>query len=244
MRLLKAFGGAGALVVAAIVGGTLISSVLAAPATTGTDPTTLADDSDGPDGAYCQTYLDALASELGISTDELAAARQAAAATTVDAAVAAGDLTDAQATALKERIAANAGEACPFLGGRLHLGGRGGPGRPGMLPLGDLLGVAADTLGVEQADLVERLRAGETLADIATAEGVDIAAVTGAVTDALDAALADAVAAGDLTQARADDIAAHVGQELADGTWPDHPGRGHGWHGRDDAPDAEATPAT
>ena len=240
MTLLKAFGGAGALVVAAIVGGTLISSVLAAPAPTGIDPAALGH----ADGAYCQTYLDALAGELGISTDELTTAGQAAASTTIDAAVTAGDLTDAQATALKERIAENAAGPCAAFGGRLHFGGPGGPGGRATLPLGDLLGAAADTLGIAQADLVDRLRAGETLADIATAEGVAIATVTGAVTDTLDAALADAVAAGYLTQARADEIAARVAQELADGTWPDHPGRGHGWHGRDDAPDAEATPAT
>jgi hypothetical protein len=240
MKLLKAFGGAGALVVAAIVGGTLISSVLAAPAATSTDAPALAD----ADGTYCQAYRDALAAELGISVDELTAAGTAAATTTIDAAVAAGDLTEERATALKERIAAHAGEWCALLGGRLHPGGPGGPGVRGMLPLGDLLGVAADTLGLEQGDLVDRLRAGETLADIATAEGVDIATVTGAVTDALDTALADAVAAGDLAQARADEIAAHVAAELADGTWPDHPGRGHGWHGRGDAPDAEATPAS
>ncbi len=240
MRLLKAFAGAGTLVVAAIVGGTLISSVLAAPAPTGTDSTTAAD---AADGAYCQTYLDALASELGISTDELTAAGQAAAATTVDAAVTAGDLTDAQATALKERIASNAGKGCAFLGRGLHFGDHGGRGGQGMPPFGNLLGVAADTLGVPQADLVDRLRAGETLADVATAEGVDIATVTGAVTDALNAALADAVAAGDLTQARADKIAAHVAQEVADGTWPDHPGRGHRGHGREDAAGAEASPA-
>lgn len=243
MKLLKAFGGAGALAVAAIVGGTLISSVLAAPATTGTDPTAIADDAAG---TYCQMYLEALAGELGISTDELTAAGQAAAATAIDAAVAAGDLTEERATALKERIAANAGEGCALLGGRLHPGGPGGPGWPGrpggprMLPLGGLVDAAAASLGIEPADLVDRLRAGETLADIAAAEDVDIAMVTAAVSDALDTTLADAVAAGKLTQARADDIADHIAAELADGSWLDHPWRGHG---PDDAPDAEASPA-
>ncbi|MEO8245654.1 MAG: hypothetical protein ABI622_00910 [Chloroflexota bacterium] len=243
MRLLRAFGGAGALVVAAIVGGTLISGVLAAPATPATDATAVADDAEG---TYCQAYLDALANELGISSDELTTAGRAAAATTIDAAVAAGDLTEERATALKERLAASAGEGCGLLGGWHHpgrRGGPGGPGGPGMLPFGDLLGTAADSLGIDQAALVERFRAGETLADIASAEGVDVATVTAAVSDALDSALADAVAAGDLTQARADEIAAHIATELADGTWPDRPGRGHGPHAADDAPDAEASPA-
>jgi hypothetical protein len=242
MRLLKAFGGAGALVVAAIVGGTLISSVLAAPAATGTHTTTPADDADG---TYCQAYLDALAGELGITTDELTAAGAAAASTTIDAAVAAGDLTEERGTAIKERIAASEGDGCGLFGGRLHFGGPHGrgPGGPGMMRFGDLLGVAAGTLGIDQADLIDRLRAGESLAEIATAEGVDPATVSGAVTDALDTALADAVAAGDLTQARADEIAAHVAAELADGTWPGHPGRDHGWRGAGDAPDDEASPA-
>ena len=226
MRLLKAFGGAGALVVAAIVGGTLISSVLAAPATTGTDSTTLADDADGrrllpglPGRARQRAgHLDRRAHRRRASSSRHDHRRRGDRRRPDRCA---GDRAQgAHRGQCRRRLRAPRWAPCTSAAAV-------DPADPGRLPLGDLLGVAADTLGVEQSDLVDRLRAGETLADIATAEGVDIATVTGAVTDALDAALADAVAAGDLTQARADEIAAHVAQELADGSWPDHPGRGH-----------------
>ncbi|HET7686775.1 MAG TPA: hypothetical protein VFM19_10240 [Candidatus Limnocylindria bacterium] len=235
MRTLKALGGAGALLVAAIVGGTLISSVLAAPSGTSTDTTALAHDGDGTRGAYCQAYVDALASELGITTDELATAARAAAAATIDAAVAAGDLTEERAAALKERLAEAEGNGCAMIGGRFGFGGHGG--LRGHLPLGDLLGAAATSLGIEEADLAQRLRDGATLAEIAEAQGVDVATVTTAITDALGTALDEAVAAGDLTQERADEIAERVADALADGTWPERPGRGHHapW-GTEDAP--------
>lgn len=231
MRRLQALGGAGALVVAAIVGGTLMSSVLAAPSGTATDSTTLAHDADGTRGEYCRAYVDALASELEITTDELASAARDAAESTIDAAVAAGDLTEERATALKERLAGAEGNGCALIGGRFHFGIGGRPdGLRGHLPLGDLLGAAATSLGIDSADLAQRLRDGETLAEIAEAEGVDVATVTTAITDALATALDEAVAAGDLTRERADQIAQRVADALADGTWPERGRRGH--HGR------------
>lgn len=219
MQPLKTLGAAGALVAAAIIGGTLISSTLAAPPETGGD--------DGlPGGQYCDAYRDNLAAELGIETDALDAARRAAAEATIDAAVAAGDLSEERAAALKERLAD--GDGCAWLAHRP----RHGPGHP---HLADLLGAAAQSLGLDEADLIDRLRSGDTLADVAEAEGVDLAAVTGAVSDALDAALDEAVADGDLTQERADAIAKRVADALADGEWPGRVGLGR-WHDREDAP--------
>lgn len=226
MNPLYALGGAGALVVAALVGGTLMRSALAAPPT-----------SEGSDaGAYCDTFTRALADELGVSTDALAAARRAAAATTIDVAVTAGDLTAERGAALKERLADADGAGCglPWR----HAGG--GPGRP-HLPLGDLLGAAAGSLGIDEADLADRLRTGETLAEIAEAEGVDVATVTTAITEALGDALDEGVADGDLSQERADEIADQVADRLADGEWPGPFGPGR-WSDR--GPGAGDEPAT
>lgn len=241
MRTFKALGGAGALLVAAIVGGTLMSSVLAAPSGTATDThTPLAEDPDGTRGEYCRAYFDALASELGITTDELRSAARAAAESTIDAAVVAGDLTEKRAAALKERLAEAEGKGCAFLGRHLRVGGPAG--LRGQLPLGNLLDAAASSLGIGEVDLARRLHAGETLAEIAAAEGVDLATVTTAITDALDEALDAAVAAGDLTQERADAIAQRVADAIADGTWPERPGHGHrGPWGGGSAEDAPAS---
>jgi hypothetical protein len=113
----------------------------------------------------------------------------------IDAAVAAGRLTQEQATRMKERL--RAAEVVPFLGraGGPHLG-RGG-GEVG-------LDAAAEYLGLTQAELRERLRAGSTLAEVAratgkTADGL-VAALVADARERLEAAVAD----GRLTAAQRD----------------------------------------
>jgi hypothetical protein len=49
------------------------------------------------------------------------------------------------------------------------------------------------------------------------------------VTAALDKALAAAVTAGDLTQARADEVRTQIVGEITDGAWPDHHGGRGPW---------------
>ena len=82
-----------------------------------------------------------------------------------------------------------------------------GPGGPG-LHSQVALDAAAKALGMTSTDLQAQLWGGKTLADIATAQGVDIADVQAAVQAAevtqTKTAIADAVTAGTLTQAKAD----------------------------------------
>ena len=107
MRLTKSLGLAGALILSAIVGGTLIGSALA----TDEGGTTTGETSE-----YCDVFMDTLASELGTDRDGLVAAGRTAALAAVDAAVAAGDLTEEQAAAARERIEAYDGTGCGFFG--------------------------------------------------------------------------------------------------------------------------------
>jgi hypothetical protein len=85
---LKLLGGAAALITAALLGGTLIGSVLAAtPGDSGSSaPVVAFGDEETDAAAYCQTFLDTFASELGVETDELAPAAKAAAIAAVNAA--------------------------------------------------------------------------------------------------------------------------------------------------------------
>jgi hypothetical protein len=80
-------------------------------------------------------------------------------------------------------------------------GGRGICGQAG-------LDVAAQALGMTADELTAQFRAGESLADVADAEGVDVQTVLDAVTDACTQAMRDnieqAVTDGDLTRAHAD----------------------------------------
>jgi hypothetical protein len=223
MRLTKALGAAGALIIAALVGGTLIGSALATDETDGTDSTSTGT-------AYCETFRDALASELGVTADELVAAGQAAANATIDAAVAAGDLDEERAEALRERIAEADGSECIGFG---HAFGRGfehGAVR-GFLG-GDVFEAAADALGLESADLIGELRDAGSLEALAEAQGVSYDEVKASILAAVQADLDAAVTEG-LDQDRADEVIERLTTWLDEGGQVgDGPGLGLGWHHR------------
>ena len=227
MRLTKTLGMAGALVLSALIGGTLIGSALAQDEGTDGDPSTGA-------GAYCDTFMDAFASELGATRDEVVAAGKAAANAAVDAAVAAGDLTEERAATIRERIDGYDGEGCGL--GAFKLGfGRGfehGIGR-GFLG-GDVVEAAAEALGIESADLIGRLDDTDSLEALAGEEGVAYDDVKAAVLAAVQADVDAAVSEG-LDQDRADAVIERLttwldeGGQLAGfgrGPWGERPHRG------------------
>ena len=76
-------------------------------------------------------------------------------------------------------------------------GGWGGPGN-------SLAAVAAEVLGLEPADLAAALAEGQTIADIAQAQGVALDTIVNAAIAPRAEFLSQAVAAGRLTQALAD----------------------------------------
>lgn len=236
MKNLKTLGIAGGFVAAALVGGTLISVAFAAPGGPSTSTTTV---NEADASKYCDQWKTAFAKELGVSVDSLLPAAKAASIATIDAALAAGDITADRATALKEKVNAADGNGCRFFG-HPFLGDGPGP----RLKAGiDLVTTAADALGMQPAALMESLRSGDSLKDVATAQGKDYAAVSKAIHDAAKADLDKAVAAG-LDQARADEMLSKLDEALASGDFPAHmPGRGHfGFPGmgHDDAPAPDA----
>lgn len=220
MKNLKNLGIAGGLIAAALVGGTLISAVTAAPSSPGTK-TSSADVADK--AKYCDTWQEAFADELNVSVDDLLPAAKAASIAAIDAAVTADDMTEARATELKAKVEAADGNACRLFG-HPSMGNRHGPKAHFG---GDLLTVAADALGMEPGALRQALRGGDSLRQIATDQVKDYDAVSKAVHDAAKANLDAAVADG-LDQARADELLAKLDEALASGDFPNFkPGRGH-----------------
>lgn len=207
MTKLRTLGFSSALVAAALIGGTVISSAMAAPAV---DPAAPAADREPSE--YCQTFRAAFASNLGVSEDQMVAAAKAAIATTVDAAVADGKLTAAAGGRIKERVAAAEGDGCRILGGW-----RAAVGRAVVGVARDGLTAAADAMDMTPAELRTALRDGSTLKDVAAAEGVPYETVTAAVVAAVKADLDAAVTDGRITQARADRILARLETRLAAG---------------------------
>ncbi|HEX6139093.1 MAG TPA: hypothetical protein VF013_01355 [Candidatus Limnocylindria bacterium] len=234
MRIARLFGAAALLVATAIVGGTLIGGVLAAPSATSSPGSGVDPQGPAAAGEYCDVYLDTLASELGVSRDALLPASQAAAIAAIDAAVADGTLDEDRAATMKERIDAIGDEGCAFVGGLGHAFARG---KAHGFMHADVLDAAASAMNLDSSDLIARMADGTSLEEIAGAEGVAYDAVKTSVIDAVQADLDAAVAQG-MDQDRADAALERVQAWLDDGGQPGPgpmggPGmgrRGGPWH--------------
>jgi hypothetical protein len=174
------------------------------------------------------TFLDSLAQHLGISTNKLEDATKAAAIDQVDAALKEGRITKAQADELKARIKAGGvpliGPGFGFFGPGLRGRGFGfglkGPdffGRrllvPG--PLGRL-SAAATYLGLTEAQLQQKLAAGQSLAAVAKAQGKSVDGLEQAILDATKKKLDQLVADGVLTKTQANELSAGLKSRIDD----------------------------
>jgi len=185
---LKIAGGTAAL--AAVVGGG------AAVAATQLSPT-----------AESDAIVADAAKQLGVSADKLDAALKQALENRVDAAVKAGTITTAQATELKQRI--ENGEV-PLIGAGPGFGHRGG--HHGFVDFA----AAADYLGITESKLRASLEDGDTLAEIAKANGKTSAGLVDALVAVAKADLDAAVKAGRLTAAQRTSIAADLQSRMDD----------------------------
>jgi hypothetical protein len=223
MKTLKTFGLAGGLFTAALVGGTLISAVAAAP-TSPSNTTTTGDAEEVDVAAYCQTWKDAFAAELGVSADDLVPAAKAATIAAIDAAVAGGDLPDDIAARMKEQVENADADGCRLLGAGFRAWGGHAARADFRL---DWVTAASEALGMEPAELTGALRGGDSLRQVAQDQGVDYEVVSQAVLDAAKADLDALVEAGTITQERADERLEKLDQALQSNQFPPLGGR-HG----------------
>jgi len=121
--------------------------------------------------------LAGIAEANGVDPQAVVDAAVAASSARIDAAVAAGRLTEAQATRRREMLPARVAEivASPGAGSRARANGGRAGGRP------DVLARAAEAIGVPRTELRSALAGGSTLADVAEAHGVDPATVVDAL---------------------------------------------------------------
>lgn len=170
--------------------------------------------------AQAQAYLSDLANRLGVTPSALATAVKATDSDQIDAAVAAGRLTQAEATALKARIQASTG--VPFfgrgLGGHGFGGGRFGGG------VGGSDAAAATYLGITEPTLRSDLRAGQSLAQVATATpGKSVsglkAAIIAAKTTELNAEVSSSQITSTQEQRRLTALSSRI-DALLQRTWP------------------------
>ncbi len=146
--------------------------------------------------------------------------------------VAAADPTTSPAAESSPAAASSPSTAAPNPGAT---GGQRGDCRPdgmhrgpGGIHAGDL-SAAASALNMTEADLTSALQGGQSMADVASAQGVDIQTVIDAIVASDKAEIQAAVDAGTMTQAQADqrlvNLTAHVTDEV-NGIPPS--GDGHG----------------
>ena len=147
------------------------------------------------------------AKQLGVSADKLDAALKQALENRVDAALKAGTITSAQAAELKQRI--ENGEV-PLVGVGPSLGHRGG--HHGFVDFS----TAAGYLGLTEAQLRTKLEAGDTLAEIANAQGKTAAGLVDSLVAAAKSDLDEKVAAGRITAAQRTSILADLESRLED----------------------------
>jgi hypothetical protein len=149
-----------------------------------------------------RSFFDAVAKHLGISSQKLEDATKAAAIDQVDAALKEGKITEAQANELKARI--EAGEFPPLFGPlfgpRFENDFHGGP----PFFFGEKLSAAADYLGLTEAELRATLNSGQTLAQIAKAQGKSVEGLKQAILADAKEKLDQLVEDGELTQGEAD----------------------------------------
>jgi phage antirepressor YoqD-like protein len=161
-----------------------------------------------------QAVLADAAKRLNVSPEKLRDALSAAQDAQIDQAVKDGTLTQKQADAIKARRKQSGRVLGGPFGGPPGFRGHG----PGFGPHGGARGVIfpdlAKALGLTRTQLFEQLRDGKSIADIAKAKGKSLDDVRAAVKADAKQRADKAVKDGDLTQAQADEMLAHLDDAL------------------------------
>ena len=148
-------------------------------------------------------FLGRVATNLGISLDQLRTAFKTAETQTVDQLLADGKLTQDQADKLKAKIQSGDGFGIGrFLG--KHEGAKDRRQDRIANIRNGLVESAATALHMTPADLKAQLKSGKSIAQVATAQSIDLSAVKTQITGDAKTKLDKLVADGKLTQARAD----------------------------------------
>ena len=190
-------GIAGALVAAGVV-------VTLTAAATGVHANTLAATTTKPSAspgaaakrqAYCDSFINHLASNLGKKPADVQKAASSALDQTLADAVKAGDLTQQQADAIKARQSGK--QTCSGALAGLRPGGAG-------THVG--LTAYAKVLGISQQELKQDLASGKTVKDVAASKGMDEATFRNNLVNSVKADLDARVKAGKLTQQQEDNV--------------------------------------
>lgn len=117
---------------------------------------------------------------------------------------------------MTEHLVANRPERGDFGKGDRGMGRHGGPGRPGHFGGGEFSATVTDFLGVDAETIRAELRDGASLADIATANGVETQALIDALVDEAEAKVAAAVEDGKVEADKAAEFSTDLEARITD----------------------------
>ena len=190
--------GGSVFLVGAIMFGAFFAGPMLASAHTGQSNTTATGTPTTATNTYCEQYLQDLAKRLGVSVSTLQQDKLSAREDVLAQMVKDGKLTQSQATAIQQRLQSH--QACTGKGNGV---GRG-------IVLGSLKqylptieSQVAQGLKLNSSQLTADLKNGQSLDQIATAQGVTSAQLHTLVLNAVQSAVNQAVKDGNLTQAQA-----------------------------------------
>lgn len=154
-----------------------------------------------------QTFLARVAEKLGISEEELTTAMKEARLEMIDEAVAEGRLSEEQADRLRERV--EAGAILPLRPPAHHP-------RPGTCQRAVNFGLeaAAQVLGMEKGQLIQEIRSGKSLAEVAEAQGMTVEEFKEAFLSQIETQLDELVAQGKLSGEQAERILQRVEENI------------------------------
>lgn len=194
MKKIFWIAGASALLVAAILVGAFFAGPLIASANGSQNQATAGSSATN---TYCQLYEQTLAGKLNVSTSTLEQDQAASRDAVISQAVKDGKLTQAQATAIENRITSH--QACS--GKHADLGVEGAILRQTLLQnRSTLLNQIAPGLHLTAAQLQSDLQNGQTLSQIAKAQNVSESQLHTIVLNAVQTTLSQAQQAGKITQ--------------------------------------------
>jgi hypothetical protein len=153
-----------------------------------------------------ERFIAETAERLGVTPEALTDAMKGAEFEIIDEAVADGRITEEQAAKLKERIE----ERGPMAGIRPRHGG----GKALCHGVRLVTGAAAGVLGKEPLQVVEAVKAGESLAEQAAAQGMAVEDFKSALLDAVKRILQAKVEEGKITQTQADRVFAGIEEHI------------------------------
>jgi hypothetical protein len=192
---------------------------------------------------FAQRFKEAIADILNIDVETYEAAVEQARGQVLDEALEEGWLTEDQAERMQERL--DEGFRAPgmdrgFLGPKMGFMGRDGQ---------SFFGAAAEVFDMSVSDLMDELRDGKSIADLAAEKNVDTQDIVDTYLAQLEENLSQAVEDGKLTQTQADwmlEQAKETVPDQLDNTWEGRfpggfrgggrPGRMWDFPGQDEAP--------